>query len=58
MRNSSLVECSGADNVARLKHRTEAVDLLEDKEMVGERSLGREARPQGLVERREERMPE
>ena len=26
MRNSSLVECPGADNVARLKHRTEAVD--------------------------------
>ena len=26
MRNSSLVECARADNVARLKHRTDAVD--------------------------------
>ena len=38
VRNSSLVECSGADNVPRLKHRTEAVDPLVDKGMVGERS--------------------
>jgi hypothetical protein len=77
VRNSSLVECTGTDNVARLKHRTEAVDpvcrprwppslrkengcasLEPGDEMVGERSLGREARPQGRVERREERMPE
>jgi hypothetical protein len=68
VRNSSLVECTGTDNVARLKHRTEAVDpqgrlsSLEKKGrgsgMVGERSLGGEARPQGRVERREERMPE
>ena len=28
MRNSSLVECARADNVTRLKHRTEAVDIL------------------------------
>ncbi len=28
VRNSSLVEWMGADNVARLKHRTEAVDIL------------------------------
>ncbi len=28
VRNSSLVECSGTDNVPRLKHRTEAVDAL------------------------------
>jgi hypothetical protein len=27
VRNSSLVECSGADNVARLKHPTEAVNV-------------------------------
>ena len=26
VRNSSLVECAGTDNVTRLKHRTEAVD--------------------------------
>ena len=59
VRNSSLVECPGADNEARLKHRTEAVDpMCLSHRMVGERSLGGEARPQGLVERREERMPE
>ena len=77
VRNSSLVECTGTDNVARLKHRTEAVDpvgrprwppslrkedgrasLEPGDAMVGERSLGGEARPQGRVERREERMPE
>ena len=28
VRNSSLVECAGTDNVSRLKHRTEAVDLM------------------------------
>ena len=28
VRNSSLVECAGTENVARLKHRTEAVDPL------------------------------
>ena len=28
VRNSSLVECVGADNVARLKHRTEAMDTI------------------------------
>src|SRR5438874_4440800 len=59
VRNSSLVECTGTDNVTRLKHRTEAVDgILAREPMVGERSLGREARPEGRVERREERMPE
>ena len=26
VRNSSLVECAGTDNVTRLKHRTEAMD--------------------------------
>ena len=55
VRNSSLVECTGTDNVTRLKHRTEAVDpyvpfVLGNKRegaagMVGERSLGGEARP-------------
>ncbi len=28
VRNSSLVECAGTDNVTRLKHRTEAVDHI------------------------------
>ena len=44
VRNSSLVECSGADNVPRLKHRTEAVNVQSlhalhgETGMVGERS--------------------
>ena len=58
VRNSSLVECAGTDNVARLKPRTEAVDPCVHTRMVGERSVGGEARPPGLVERTEERMPE
>ena len=28
VRNSSLVECLGTDNVSRLKHRTEAMDPI------------------------------
>ena len=44
VRNSSLVECAGTDNVARLKHRTEAVNALSKREgMVGERCVCREA---------------
>ena len=58
VRNSSLVECAGTDNVTRLKHRTEAVDPLCEEGMVGERCASREARPRGLVEQAEERMPE
>ncbi len=38
VRNSSLVECIGTDNVARLKHLTEAVDSFCRGGMVGERS--------------------
>ena len=38
VRNSSLVECAGTDNVARLKHRTEARDPISQDGMVGERS--------------------
>jgi hypothetical protein len=44
VRNSSLVECNGADNGARLKHRTEAVNVQSllavssRTSMVGERS--------------------
>ncbi len=57
MRNSSLVECASTDNVSRLKPLTEAVDDVNDV-MVGERSGGREARPRGLVEQPEVRMPE
>ena len=64
VRNSSLVECVRTDNVARLKHRTEAVDIQSPliggrrMGMVGERCARREAGPQGLVERAQERMPE
>jgi hypothetical protein len=57
VRNSSLVECAGTENVSRLKHPTEAVNVP-IWDMVGERSLRREARPQGLVEPEEVRMPE
>ena len=47
VRNSSLVECAGTDNVARLKSSTEAVEpiSLAESGLVGERSVGREARP-------------
>ena len=38
VRNSSLVEYAGTDNVTRLKHRTEAVDPHQLMGMVGERS--------------------
>jgi len=71
VRKSSLVEWSGADNVSRLKHRTEAVNIASTsqddprgrslgrkRDMVGERSVCGEARPEGLVEGTEERMPE
>ncbi len=38
VRNSSLVECAGTDNVSRLKQDTEAVDPSRERRMVGERS--------------------
>ena len=38
VRNSSLVEWSGTDNVTRLKHPTEAVDHPFEGMVVGERS--------------------
>ena len=34
VRNSSLVECSGADNVSRLKHLTEAVNVQSTRVIV------------------------
>ena len=37
VRNSSLVECAGTENVPRLKHLTEAVNISYG-DMVGERS--------------------
>jgi len=41
VRKSSLVECAGTENVARLKHRTEALDVpvLANRDMVGERCV-------------------
>ena len=42
VRNSSLVKCSGADNVTGLKLTTEAAGAIFDR-AVGERSLAREA---------------
>ena len=39
VRNSSLVECAGTDNVTRLKHHTEARDSQSHLGMVGERSV-------------------
>ena len=41
VRNSSLVKCSGADNVTGLKLVTEAADSI--FRVVGERSLASEA---------------
>jgi hypothetical protein len=41
VRNSSLVECACTDNVARLKHRTEAVEPPHMGGLVGERWLVR-----------------
>ncbi len=44
MRNSSLVEWSGADNVSGLKHGTDALDLVQSlDQVVGERRQGVEA---------------
>ena len=42
VRNSSLVKCSGADNVTGLKHGAEATDFIFDG-VVGERSHASEA---------------
>ena len=49
VRNSSLVEWSGADNVPGLKHGTEAWDwtVLRNFSMVGEHSTGSEDAPKG-----------
>ena len=57
VRNSSLVECAGAENVTGLKRHTEAVDTRRKARMVGERSSASEARPEGRVEELEVRMP-
>ena len=56
VRNSSLVKCSGADNVAGLSAAPKLWDSWKHGS-VGERSSCREARPEGRVERGEVRMP-
>ena len=58
VRNSSLVECAGTENVPRLKHPTEAVNSCCKTGMVGERSKAEKPDRKELVERREVRMPE
>jgi hypothetical protein len=45
VRNSSLVKCPGADNVAGLKRSTETVDFFACKGVVGERSDSSEGIP-------------
>ena len=67
MRNSSLVESGGADNVAGIKSVTDAMDTFPGarlrKEwrggegMVGERRSGGEAAAEAAVERGRVRMP-
>jgi hypothetical protein len=55
VRNSSLVEWSGADNLTGLKHRAEAADLAQAG-VVGERRTGREAAVGTVVEPARVRM--
>jgi hypothetical protein len=55
VRNSSLVEWFCAENVAGLKHITEASAGRDT--WVGERSVGAEAVPKGAVDLTEVRMP-
>ena len=57
VRNSSLVECAGAENVTGLKPHTEAVDFSLRTGVVGERSASSEARLGRRVEWAEVRMP-
>jgi hypothetical protein len=61
VRNSSLVECDSADNIPGQsvvpKLWIIKPFLVEGVVVVGERSMGDEARPEGLVDRIEERMP-
>jgi hypothetical protein len=58
VRNSSLVKCSGADNVAGLSAAPKPWDSI-SSEMgsVGERSIRREGRLERRLERMEVRMP-
>ena len=57
VRNSSLVKCSGADNVTGLKLVTEAAGVIFTDHAVGERSGACEAVAKAAVEEPEVRMP-
>ena len=57
VRNSSLVECAGAENVTGLKPHTEAVESRREPGLVGERSMRSEAGLERPVEGMEVRMP-
>ena len=56
MRNSSLVKRFCAENITGLKFTTEATGFDGNVKVVGERSAGVEAVPEGAVERAEVRM--
>ena len=56
VRNSSLVKCSGADNVAGLSAAPKPWDDRQ-RSSVGERSICSEGLPEGGLERMEVRMP-
>ena len=58
VRNSSLVKWIRAENSAGLKPGTEATDVSPVRRwcVVGERSVRREGRPRGRLERTEVRM--
>ena len=58
-RNSSLVKWTCADNVAGLKHPTEAMECggFRITGLVEERSVGREGQSRGCVERTEVKLP-
>ena len=56
MRNSSLVECLRAEDLPGLS-MVPKLRILDLSKVVGERSMGGEAIPKGVVERMEVSMP-
>ena len=56
MRNSSLVECLRAEDLPGLS-MIPNLRILDLSKVVGERSMGGEAIPKGVVERMEVSMP-
>ncbi len=57
VRNSSLVEWFGADNVTGLKQSTEAMDVVFGRRGRGAFCSAEKADPRGPLERTEVRMP-